>query len=229
MFTIVSGVLMFVIGVAILVACILVAKRFLVSSGDITIGINGDDKLAFKCPAGNKLLNNLSDRGIFVSSACGGRGACGQCKVKVVKGGGDVLPIEYSHFTKRQIREGWRLACQVTVKNDCELELPAEIFGVKKWECEVISNNNVATFIKELRLKVPEGEEVPFRAGGYIQIEAPAHTVYYKDFDIPEQYRGDWEHFGLFDLVSKVDHPTTLMRRVSLCSTCVLRPHLYVS
>ena len=208
MFTIVSGVLMFVIGVAILVACILVAKRFLVSSGDITIGINGDDKLAFKCPAGNKLLNNLSDRGIFVSSACGGRGACGQCKVKVVKGGGDVLPIEYSHFNKRQIREGWRLACQVTVKNDCELELPAEIFGVKKWECEVISNNNVATFIKELRLKVPEGEEVPFRAGGYIQIEAPAHTVYYKDFDIPEQYRGDWEHFGLFDLVSKVDHPT---------------------
>ena len=208
MFTIVSGVLMFVIGVAILVACILVAKRFLVSSGDITIGINGDDKLAFKCPAGNKLLNNLSDRGIFVSSACGGRGACGQCKVKVVKGGGDVLPIEYSHFNKRQIREGWRLACQVTVKNDCELELPAEIFGVKKWECEVISNNNVATFIKELRLKVPEGEEVPFRAGGYIQIEAPAHTVYYKDFDIPEEYRQDWDHFGLFDLVSKVDHPT---------------------
>ena len=208
MFTIVSGVVMFVVLVAVLVALILVAKRFLVSSGDINIGINDDPSLGFKCPAGNKLLNNLSDKGIFVSSARGGRGACGQCKVQVTKGGGDVLPIEYSHFTKRQIREGWRLACQVTVKNDCEIKLPQEIFGVKKWECEVISNNNVATFIKELRLRVPEGEEVPFRAGGYIQIEAPAHTVYYKDFDIPEEYRGDWNHFGLFDLVSKVDHPT---------------------
>ncbi len=208
MFTIVSGVVMFVILVAVLVALILIAKRFLVNSGDITIGVNGDESLGFKCQAGTKLLNDLSDKGIFVSSACGGRGACGQCKVKVTKGGGDVLPIEFSHFTKRQIREGWRLACQVTLKGDCEIELPAEIFGVKKWECEVISNDNVATFIKELRLRVPEGEEVPFRAGGYIQIEAPAHTVYYKDFDIPEQYRADWDHFGLFDLVSKVDEPS---------------------
>ena len=208
MTTIISGVIMFVTLVAVLVALILVAKKFLVQSGDITIGVNGDPKLAMTCPAGDKLLNDLSNKGVFVSSACGGRGACGQCKVKVTKGGGDVLPIEYSHFTKRQVREGWRLACQVTAKADCEIELPPEVFGVKKWECTVESNDNVATFIKELRLRIPEGEDVPFRAGGYIQIEAEPHTVHYKDFDIPEQYRADWDHFGLFNLVSKVDTPT---------------------
>ena len=166
MFTIISGVVMFVVIIAVLVALILGAKHFLVQTGDVTIGVNGDPAHSLTVPAGDKLLNSLSSKGVFVSSACGGRGACGQCKVKVVKGGGDVLPIEYSHYTKRQIKEGWRLACQVTVKNDIEIELPPEVFGVKKWECEVISNNNVATFIKELRLRLPEGEEVPFRAGG---------------------------------------------------------------
>lgn len=206
--TITFGVMMFTVIIAVLVALILVAKRFLVQSGDISIGVNGNAELTMTCPAGDKLLNDLSNQGVFVSSACGGRGACGQCKVKVVSGGGDVLPIEYSHFTKREIREGWRLACQVTIKNDCEIELPAEVFGVKKWECTVESNNNVATFIKELRLKVPEGEEVPFRAGGYIQIEAEPHTVYYKDYDVPAEYREDWDKFKLFDLVSKVDTPT---------------------
>ena len=140
MFTIVSGVAMFVAIVDILVALILVARKFLVQSGDITIGVNDDPKLDMKCPAGGKLLNDLSEKGIFVSSACGGRGACGQCKVKVTEGGGNVLPIEYSHFSKREIKEGWRLACQVTVKNDCKIALPPEVFGVKKWECEVISN-----------------------------------------------------------------------------------------
>ena len=219
MFTIVSGVIMFVAIVVILVALILVARKFLVQSGDITMGVNGDPKLAMKCPAGGKLLNNLSEKGIFVSSACGGRGACGQCKVKVTKGGGNVLPIEYSHFSKKEIKEGWRLACQVTVKNDCEIELPASVFGVKKWECEVISNHNVATFIKELRLRIPEGEEVPFRAGGYIQIEAPAHTVKYSDFDIEPQYIGAFKHFGFDKLVSKVDTPT--IRAYSMATTQV--------
>ena len=206
--TIIYGVLMFVVIIAVLVTVIVVAKKFLVSSSDITIGINNDPKLAMKAPAGGKLLNTISDKGIFVSSACGGRGACGQCKLKVTSGGGSVLPIEYSHFTKRQIKEGWRLACQVSVKNDINIELPPEVFGVKKWECTVISNHNVATFIKELRLKVPDGEEVPFRAGGYIQIEAPAHTVYYKDFDIEPQFKGAFTHFGFDKLVSKVDTPT---------------------
>ncbi|MCR5536269.1 MAG: NADH:ubiquinone reductase (Na(+)-transporting) subunit F [Succinivibrio sp.] len=208
MFTIVSGVIMFVVIIAVLVALILMAKKYLVQSGDITIGINDDPKLAFQTPAGDKLLNCLGAHGVFVSSACGGRGACGQCKVQVASGGGNVLPIEYSHFTKRQIKEGWRLACQVTCKENTNIILPASVFGVKKWECEVISNHNVATFIKELRLKVPEGEEVPFRAGGYIQIEAPAHTVYYKDFDIEPQFKGAFTHFGFDKLVSKVDEPT---------------------
>ena len=148
MLTIVSGVVMFVVIVAVLVALILVAKKYLVAGGDVAIGINDDPKLTMTCQAGGKLLNILGDKGIFVSSACGGRGACGQCKVKVTEGGGNVLPIEYSHFSKRQIKEGWRLACQVTVKNDCKIELPASVFGVKKWECEVIYKNNVATFIK---------------------------------------------------------------------------------
>lgn len=208
MFTIIAGVIMFTLIVAVLTALILVAKKYLVAQGDVTIGVNGDPKLDMKVPAGGKLLNLLSDKGVFVSSACGGRGACGQCKVKVVSGGGNVLPIEYSHYTKRQIKEGWRLACQVTVKNNINIELPAAVFGVKKWECTVISNHNVATFIKELRLKVPEGEEVPFRAGGYIQIEAPAHTVYYKDFDIEPEYKGDFVRYGFDKLVSKVDEPT---------------------
>ena len=206
--TIIAGVAMFVAIVVILVTLILVARKFLVQSGDITIGVNGDADKAMKCPAGGKLLNDLSEQGIFVSSACGGRGACGQCKVKVTQGGGNVLPIEYSHFSKREIKEGWRLACQVTVKNDCQIELPPEVFGVKKWECEVISNHNVATFIKELRLRIPAGEEVPFRAGGYIQIEAPAHEVKYADFDIEPQYIGAFKHFGFDKLVSKVDTPT---------------------
>ena len=206
--TILAGVAMFCAIVVVLVALILIARKFLVQSGDIKIGVNGDPDKTLPCPAGGKLLNDLSEKGIFVSSACGGRGACGQCKVKVTEGGGNVLPIEYSHFTKKEIKEGWRLACQVTVKNDCQIELPASVFGVKKWECEVISNHNVATFIKELRLRIPEGEEVPFRAGGYIQIEAPAHTVKYADFDIEPQYMGAFKHFGFDKLVSKVDTPT---------------------
>ncbi len=205
--TIIYGVIMFVVIIALLVALILFAKKYLVQSGDVSIGINNDEKLGFKCPAGDKLINILSNKGVFISSACGGRGACGQCKVQVTSGGGNVLPIEYSHLSKRQIKEGWRLACQVTVKGDTDIALPASVFGGKKWQCTVISNHNVSTFIKELRLQIPEGEVVPFRAGGYIQIEAPAHTVYYKDFDIEPQFKGAFTHFGFDKLVSKVDEP----------------------
>ncbi len=205
--TIIYGVIMFVVIIALLVALILFAKKYLVQSGDVSIGINNDEKLGFKCPAGDKLINILSNKGVFISSACGGRGACGQCKVQVTSGGGNVLPIEYSHLSKRQIKEGWRLACQVTVKGDTDIALPASVFGVKKWQCTVISNHNVSTFIKELRLQIPEGEVVPFRAGGYIQIEAPAHTVYYKDFDIEPQFKVAFTHFGFDKLVSKVDEP----------------------
>jgi len=205
---IVLGVSMFTAIVVALVLVILFAKSKLVSTGDVTISINGDPEKAVTTAAGGKLLGALADQGIFVPSACGGGGTCGQCRVDVHSGGGDILPTELGHITKREAREGCRLACQVAVKQDMDIELEDEIFGVQQWQCEVISNDNKATFIKELKLKIPNGESVPFRAGGYIQIEAPAHHVKYKDFDIEEQYRGDWEHFGFFDIESKVDTDT---------------------
>jgi Na+-transporting NADH:ubiquinone oxidoreductase subunit F len=174
---IILGVVMFTLIVLVLTALILFAKSKLVNTGDISVEVNGDPEKSFDAPAGDKLLNVLSNEGIFISSACGGGGSCGQCRVKVLEGGGDILPTELSHINKREAKEGCRLACQVNVKNNLKLELPEEIFGVKKWECEVISNDNKATFIKELVLKIPEGEVVPFRAGGFIQIECPPHTV----------------------------------------------------
>ncbi len=205
---IILGVSMFTAIVLALVLVILFAKSKLVSTGDVTISINGDPEKTVKTAAGGKLLGALADQGIFIPSACGGGGTCGQCRVEVHSGGGDILPTEQSHITKREAKEGCRLACQVAVKQDMEIEVEDEIFGVQQWECEVISNDNKATFIKELKLAIPDGESVPFRAGGYIQIEAPPHHVKYKDFDIEEQYRGDWEHFGFFDVESKVDTDT---------------------
>jgi len=202
------GVSMFTAIVLGLVLIILFAKSKLVNSGDITIGINDDPEKGIKLPAGGKLLGALAESGIFVSSACGGGGTCGQCKVHVKSGGGDILPTEMDHISKGEAREGCRLSCQVNVKTDMEIELEEEIFGVKKWECTVISNDNKATFIKELKLQIPDGDSVPFRAGGYIQIEAPVHHVKYADYDIPAEYRGDWEHFGFFNLESKVDDET---------------------
>ncbi|MGL5410145.1 MAG: NADH:ubiquinone reductase (Na(+)-transporting) subunit F, partial [Shewanella sp.] len=202
------GVSMFTAIVLILVLVILFAKSKLVSSGDIRIGINDDPEKAITTGAGGKLLGVLANRGIFVSSACGGGGSCGQCRVVVKSGGGDILPTELDHISKGDARKGCRLSCQVNVKNDMEIELDEEIFGIKKWECTVISNDNKATFSKELKLQIPDGESVPFRAGGYIQIEAPAHHVKYADFDVPAKYRGDWEHFGFFKLESKVDEET---------------------
>ncbi|KZN48333.1 NADH:ubiquinone reductase (Na(+)-transporting) subunit F [Pseudoalteromonas luteoviolacea] len=206
--TIVLGVSMFIAIVVILVLVIIAAKSKLVPSGDIIIGINGDADKAITSAPGGKLLGSLADAGIFISSACGGGGSCGQCRVHVHSGGGDILPTELDHITKGEAREGCRLACQVAVKTDMEIEVEDSIFGVKKWECKVISNDNKATFIKELKLGIPEGEVVPFRAGGYIQIEAPAHHIKYADFDIPDEYRGDWERFGFFNLESKVDDET---------------------
>ncbi|MEM5588624.1 NADH:ubiquinone reductase (Na(+)-transporting) subunit F [Enterobacter hormaechei] len=226
---IILGVVMFTLIVLVLSGLILAARAKLVNSGDVIIDINDDPQNQIRTPAGDKLLNTLSGNGIFVSSACGGGGSCGQCRVTVKEGGGDILPTELSHITKREAKEGCRLACQVAVRQNMKIELPEEIFGVKKWECEVISNDNKATFIKELKLRVPEGESVPFRAGGYIQIECPAHTVAYADFDVPEEYRADWDKFNLFRFVSEVKSPrsapipwlTTRKRRALLCSTCV--------
>ena len=205
---IVLGVGMFTAIVLALVLVILFAKSKLVADGDVTISINGDPEKSVIVPAGGKLLGALATKGIFIPSACGGGGTCGQCRVDVHSGGGDILPTEEGHITKREARDGCRLSCQVNVKQDMDIELEDEIFGVQQWECEVISNDNKATFIKELKLKIPDGESVPFRAGGYIQIEAPAYHNKYSDFDIDEQYKGDWNHFGFFDVESKVDEPT---------------------
>ena len=205
---IILGVVMFTLIVLALTVMILFAKSKLVNTGDITIDINEDADKSFTAPAGDKLLNMLSSHGIFVSSACGGGGSCGQCRVTIKEGGGDILPTELSHISKREAKEGCRLACQVSVKQNLKIELPEEIFGVKKWEFEVISNDNKATFIKELKLKIPDGEVVPFRAGGFIQIEAEPHTVKYADFDVPEEYRGDWDKFNLFRFESVVTEPT---------------------
>ncbi len=199
---------MFIAIVLALVFVIMFAKSKLVATGDINILVNGDEDKSFKTGAGDKLLGALANNGVFISSACGGGGSCGQCRVTVKSGGGNILPTELGHITKGEAREGCRLACQVNVKQDMEIELPEEIFGIKKWDCTVISNDNKATFIKELKLAIPDGESVPFRAGGYIQIEAPAHHVKYADFDVPEEYRADWERFGFFNLESKVDEHT---------------------
>lgn len=202
---IILGVVMFTVIVLLLVAVILSARAKLVSSGDITIDINGEKTLTV--PAGGKLLQTLSGAGLFLPSACGGGGTCAQCKCVVVSGGGSMLPTEESHFTKREAHEGWRLSCQTPVKQNMVIEVPEDVFGVKQWECTVESNPNVATFIKELTLRLPEGENVDFRAGGYVQLECPPHHVKYADFSIEPEYRGDWERFGFFNLESKVTEP----------------------
>ncbi|MDR1351187.1 MAG: NADH:ubiquinone reductase (Na(+)-transporting) subunit F [Zoogloeaceae bacterium] len=189
-----------------LAVIILIARAWLVSSGDVVIEINDERKITV--PAGGKLLQTLATNNIFLSSACGGGGTCAQCRCQVFEGGGDMLPTEEPHFTRREAKAGWRLSCQTAVKQNMKIGIPEEIFGVKKWECAVVSNPNVATFIKELTLALPEGENVNFRAGGYVQLECPPHTVNYRDFDIEPEYRGDWDKFNLWRYVSKVDEPT---------------------
>ena len=211
---IILGIVMFTVIVLALALMILFAKSKLVSEGDITIKVNDEKELTM--PAGGKLLGALASQGIFVPSACGGGGSCGQCRVVVKSGGGDILPTELSHISKREAREGCRLSCQVNVKTDMDIEVPEEVFGVKKWECTVISNDNKATFIKELKLKIPDGESVPFRAGGYIQIECPPYDIKYSDFDIAPEYREDWEKYGLFKIEAHNDKPT--MRAYSMAN-----------
>ena len=192
------GVFMFTFIVLALVFLILFAKSKLVASGNVNIVINDDPDKQLTIPVGGKLMNALAAQKIFVPSACGGGGTCGTCKLKVVEGGGDILPTERSSINRREAREGFRLSCQVPVKGDMKIEIPPEVFDVKKWECTVRSNENVATFIKELVLEWPAGEDVKFRAGGYIQIEAPPHKLRYKDFAVEDEYRGDWDKFNMW-------------------------------
>ena len=202
------GVVSFTGVVLLLVLVIIGARRQLVSSGDVSIEINGDTSNTLVTASGNKLLQTLAENKIFLSSACGGGGTCSQCKCQVLEGGGSILPTEESHFSLKERNEGWRLSCQVAVKNDLKIKIPEEVFGVKEWECEVVSNENVATFIKELVLKLPEGESVDFKAGGYVQLEAPSYRdLAYKSFEIAEEYHEDWDRFKIWDNVANNDEP----------------------
>jgi Na+-transporting NADH:ubiquinone oxidoreductase subunit F len=214
MLEIALGVIFFTVIVIALVFLIIGAKSKLVASGDVEILINHEKKI--RVPVGSKLLTALSDNQLFVSSACGGGGTCGQCKVKVHSGGGDILPTEQSHITKREAAHGERLACQVSIKQNMDVEVEDSVFGVKKWECTVKSNENVATFIKELVLELPEGEVIDYRAGGYIQIECPPHVSKYTDMDVEQEYRPDWDKFNLWRYVSDVKEPT--LRAYSMAS-----------
>lgn len=198
------GVMMFTLIVTTLVVVILFSRSRLVPSGDVSILINDDESKVLKASPGSSLLATLADNHIFVSSACGGGGTCAQCKVYVHEGGGDVLPTEDGLLTKKEQKEGCRLSCQVKVRQDMKIEVEPEVFSIKKWECEVVSNHNVATFIKELVLKIPEGESVDFRAGGYIQIECPPHELEYKNFNVEERFRSDWDNFNIWQYKSVV-------------------------
>ena len=195
----VLGVVSFTGIVLLLVVVILLARSQLVASGNVSITINGDEENKLEVQTGSKLLQTLADNKIFLSSACGGGGTCSQCKCQILEGGGSILPTEESHFNAKEKNEGWRLSCQVAVKNDLKITVPDDVFGVKEWECEVVSNDNVATYIKELILKLPEGENVDFRAGGYVQLEAPEYKIDYKDFDIEDEYHEDWDRFKIWD------------------------------
>jgi Na+-transporting NADH:ubiquinone oxidoreductase subunit F len=207
MIEIVLGVVLFTAIVLALVGLILLARSRLVAEGTVPIVVN--EQRSFDAPVGGKLLGALADVELYVSSACGGGGTCGQCKVKVLEGGGSLLPTEASHISKREAAAGTRLACQVAVKQPMKVEVPREVFGVRKWLCKVRSNDSVATFIKELVLELPQGEALDFRAGGYIVIECPPHKIKFSDFEIAAQYRTDWDRYKLWRYVSDVREPVS--------------------
>jgi Na+-transporting NADH:ubiquinone oxidoreductase subunit F len=206
---IVLGVAMFTSVILALVAILMLARRRLVASGDVSIVINADPDKALKVPVGSTLLGALAANQIFIPSACGGKGACGVCEVVVKEGGGEILPTETGFITPGEARRGHRLACQVKVKRDLQIEVAPELFSVRKWNCRVVSNRNVATFIKELKLALPEGEDVPFRAGGYVQLECPPHTVEFRTMDIDPQFRDVWDKFDLWRFRSVATEPVT--------------------
>ncbi len=210
------GVLIFTAIVMLLVGFILLTRAWLIPSGDVTLDINNDPDKRLTVKPGGKLLGTLADNEIYIPSACGGGGTCAQCRVKVKEGGGDILPTETAHINKREAREGYRLSCQVSVKQNMKLEVPAEIFSISRWECTVRSNESRATFIKELVLELPPGEDLDFRAGGYIQIEAPPHTCEYKSMEIAERFQGDWDKYNLWQYTSAVEEP--VMRAYSMAN-----------
>jgi Na+-transporting NADH:ubiquinone oxidoreductase subunit F len=214
--TIFLGVGGFSVVVLALVFILLAAKSKLVSSGNVRVVINGKEADAMSIPAGSTVLNSLSAQKIFIPSACGGGGTCGQCLVQIDEGGGSLLPTEETHISRGMARENWRLGCQVKIKNDMKLRIDESIFSVQKWECEVVSNRNVATFIKEFVVQLPEGESIDYQSGGYIQIEIPAHDIPYSDFEVEDEYRGDWDTFKLWDIRSTTKE--TVERAYSMAS-----------
>lgn len=204
---IIASVLAFFGVIILLVAILLFAKKKLTPSGEVTVDINAGEREIVTEP-GNTLLSTLSNNKIFLPSACGGGGTCAQCRCQIIEGGGSILPTETDFFTRKEQSENWRLGCQVKVKEDLKIQIPPDVLGVKKWECEVISNKNVATFIKEFVVKLPEGQNLDFKSGGYIQIDVPKIEVDFKDIEVDEKFLKDWENFGMFDLKMKNTEPT---------------------
>ncbi len=214
--TIVSTLVAFAIIMLLLVSILLSAKAKLAPSGPVRLTINGGDQVEVE--SGSTLLSTLGNNKIFLPSACGGGGTCAMCKCQVLDGGGEILPTEKPYFTRKEIQDNWRLGCQVKVKNDMDIRVPEEIFGIKKWECEVVSNDNVATFIKEFVVKLPEGETLDFQSGGYIQVDVPALEVdFSKDlYNIGDEYREDYDKFGIWDL--KMKNPEPIFRAYSMAN-----------
>ncbi|MEZ4885007.1 MAG: NADH:ubiquinone reductase (Na(+)-transporting) subunit F [Chitinophagales bacterium] len=197
-----------------LTGILLYAKAKLIPSGDVNILVNGEETLVVS--PGPTLLTALSQKNLFLPSACGGGGTCAMCKCQVIEGGGDVLPTEMNHLTRKEAQNHWRLACQVKVRGDMTVEVPEEVFGIKKWECEVVSNGNVATFIKEFVVKLPPGEFLEFESGGYVQIDVPKCEVEYKDIEVETEYREDWDKFNMWNL--KMKNPEPIFRAYSMAN-----------
>lgn len=226
----VSSVVIFLLVVMLLVVILLVAKQKLTPSGQVKVTINGENVIEVE--QGSSLLSTLSSQKIFLPSACGGGGSCAQCRCQVTEGAGEILPTETVHFSRKEIKDNWRLGCQVKVKSDMQIKVPESVMGVKEWECEVVSNSNVATFIKEFKVRLPQGESLNFIPGGYIQISIPKYDIKFKDMVIDKEYHRDWDHFKMWDLTctnkeetvraySMANHPAEgniVMLNVRICT-----------
>ncbi|UCG27244.1 MAG: NADH:ubiquinone reductase (Na(+)-transporting) subunit F, partial [Bacteroidales bacterium] len=210
---ILASIVVFLFVILFLVVILLYARKKLTPQGEVNLKINDKE---FKVDPGSTVLATLSNNEIFLPSACGGGGTCGMCKCQVLKGGGSILPTETGSFTRREQQNFWRLGCQVKIREDMEMKVPEAVMGIKKWECEVVSNHNVATFIKEFVVKLPEGERLDFQSGGYIQIDVPRITVDFKDFDVEEEYRDEWDKFKMWDL--KMKNPEETFRAYSMAN-----------
>lgn len=212
--TAIAALAVFLFVILLLVTLLLWLRSKLVQEGDVNITINHDKQLTV--PSGSSLISTLAEQKIYLPSACGGKGSCGQCRCQVLKGGGDILPTELPHFSRKEVQNHWRLGCQVKVKEDMEILVPESILSIRKWDCEVISSRNVATFIREFVVRLPQGERLNFQSGGYIQVDVPAVDVDYKQISVDEQYRSDWDHFHMWDL--KMHNPEPCVRAYSMAN-----------